>query len=146
MLLQEIFRNSKAFPLCYHLSMKQTCYFIWKKYIPFSKDALCKQGLVENGPVVLEIYFEIILLCWFDLIWTYFIVYIHKQKVWTQVLTTYKVLTFLSVTVNTFDVTMQCAETNLLRTSLEALDWSSNFHVNFQSIYFYMEYIDFIIK
>ena len=30
MLLQEIFRNSKVFPVCYHLSMKQTCYFIWK--------------------------------------------------------------------------------------------------------------------
>ena len=28
------------------------------------------------------------------LIWTYFIVYIHIQKVWTQLLTTYEVLTF----------------------------------------------------
>ena len=46
----------------------------------------------------------------------------------------------------TFDVTMQYAETNLLRMSSKTLDWNSNFQVDFQSIYFYIDYIDFIIK
>ena len=32
---------------------------------------------------------------YYYMIWTYFIVYIHIQKVWTQVLTTYEVLTLL---------------------------------------------------
>ena len=35
-----------------------------------------------------------------DLIWTYFIVYIHIQKVWTQVLTTYEVLTLTSLSLS----------------------------------------------
>ena len=41
---------------------------------------------------------------------------------------------------------MQRAETNLLPTSLKTLDWNSNVQVDYQSIYFYIDYIDFIIK
>ena len=55
-------------------------------------------------------------------------------------------LWFLSVTVKIFDITMQYAETNLLRIALKTLDWNSNFHVDFQSIYFYINHIEFIIK
>ena len=52
-------------------------------------------------------------------------------------------LWFSSVTVKTFDVTMQYAETNLLRTSSKTVDWNSNFQV-FQSIFF--RGIDIIVK
>ena len=34
-----------------------------------------------------------------------------------------------------------CAETNLLRTLSKKLDWNSNFQVDFQSIYFYIDNI-----
>ena len=45
--------------------------------------------------------------------------------------------------------TSQCnvqIETNLLRTSSKTFDCYSNFQVDFQSIYFYIDYINFIIK
>ena len=40
-------------------------------------------------------------------------------------------LWFLSITVKTIDCTMQCAETNLLRTSSKTLDWNSYFKLIF---------------
>ena len=45
-----------------------------------------------------------------------------------------------------FLLLLQYAETNMLRTSLKTLDWNSHFQVDFQSIYFYTDYIAFIIK
>ena len=51
-------------------------------------------------------------------------------------------LWFSSVTVKTYDVTMRYTETNLLRTSWKTLDWNSNFQVDFQSIHFYIDYIN----
>ena len=47
---------------------------------------------------------------------------------------------FSSVTVKTCNVTMQRTNTNLM--SSKTLDWNSYFKVDFQSIQFYIDYID----
>ena len=77
--------------------------FIWRKLNPlhprilFAKIGWNWSSSFKEHFQILPMYFLDFVVISIDLFWTYFIVYIHIQKVWTQVLTTNEVLTLISI-------------------------------------------------